>query len=300
MVDRPRAAAEHVRTAQRFGEVRLGSLHRFERLLPQGEAGGDGRRKRTAGAVRVPGGDARAAELVRPPSVEEDVHRLALEMAALDEDRARPERLQIAGRLRHGLHAAHGPPEERLRLREVRGHDLGEREQPLAVGALGGGVEETVAALGDHHRVDDEMGQAQARDGLRDRLHDGAVGEHARLDRGHRHVGGDGLELRHHHARLQGDVVDDGHRVLRGDGRDRRGAVQPVGGEGPQVGLDAGASARIGAGDGEGDPHCGGSGVGPSARTGKRSWRPMNIRYVRPQITTSSTRKHGNCSVDPW
>src|SRR5439155_23939287 len=58
MVDRPRAAAERVRAAQRFGEVGLGSLHRFERLLAEGEARGGGRRQRAAGAVRVPGGDA--------------------------------------------------------------------------------------------------------------------------------------------------------------------------------------------------------------------------------------------------
>ena len=41
----------------------------------------------------------------------------------------------------------------------------------------------------------------------------------------------------------------DADRVLGGDRRDRRGAVDAEGGEGLEIGLDPGATARIGAGD---------------------------------------------------
>src|SRR6184192_2967366 len=96
VVDRPRAAAERVGAADRLGQVRLRSPGCLQRAGAEGEAGRDRGRERAPGAVGVAGVDARRAQLLEAAAVEEDVHGVALEVAALDEDRARSERVQVA------------------------------------------------------------------------------------------------------------------------------------------------------------------------------------------------------------
>ena len=122
-------------------------------------------------------------------------------MAALHHHRPRPARLQLARRLAHrgAASARAGPAAPRASVEVGREH-RGQREQPLSVGALRGRIEQAVAALGHHHRVHHQEGQARAGHRLRHRGDDAAVGEHARLGRGHRHVGGHRVDLRHHHA----------------------------------------------------------------------------------------------------
>jgi len=82
------------------------------------------------------------------------------------------------------------------------------------------------------------------------------VGQHAQLDRVDIEIieaGGDlgvqECDRRHMHG---GDAAG----VLRGQRGDRRKAMHAVGGKGFQVGLDAGTTAGIGSGDGEGGSGC--------------------------------------------
>ena len=103
-------------------------------------------------------------------------------------------------------------------------------------------VEQVIAALGDHHRIDDEVGQLERLDRGGHRLDDRRVGEHAGLDRVAAEVGDHRLDLRGDEI-IGNDVhALDADGVLGGQRRDRRGAVDAVRGKGLQVGLDAGAA----------------------------------------------------------
>ncbi len=71
-------------------------------------------------------------------------------------------------------------------------------------------VEQVIAALGDHHRIDDEVGQLERLDRGGHRLDDRRVGQHAGLDRVAAEVGDHRLDLR-------GDEIirDDVHAARR-------------------------------------------------------------------------------------
>ena len=58
------------------------------------------------------------------------------------------------------------------------------------------GLEQAVAALGDHHRIDDDVGQVELGDRRGHRFDDRGVGEHADLDGAEAEVGGDRFDLR--------------------------------------------------------------------------------------------------------
>src|SRR6185503_15682178 len=68
----------------------------------------------------------------------------------------------------------------------------------------------------------------------------------------------------------------DTHRVLRGDSGNGADAVNAVRGKRLQVGLNAGARARIAAGDGERNAH---------------GYRPRTIKYWKGRFSRRSTRK---------
>ena len=84
-------------------------------------------------------------------------------------------------------------------------------------------------------------------------LDDAAVEQHAGLDGLDRIALQHGAQLRLDHRGSDG--LDGAHalQVLGGDGGDDAGAVDAAGGKRLDIGLDAGAASRIGAGDGQGD-----------------------------------------------
>ena len=106
--------------------------------------------------------------------------------------------------------------------------------------------QQPIAALRDHHRIDDHERQLQRRDRGRDRLDDRGVREHAGLVGIDRDVAGDRFNLRGR-PRLarQRERRLRRARVLRGHGRDRAGAVHAERGERLQVRLDARAAAGV-------------------------------------------------------
>ena len=137
---------------------------------------------------------------------------------------------------------------ENLRLREVRRHHRGQREQPLDQRLDRSVLEQLGARAGDHHRVDDQR-NGPLLEKVGDRLDQTCREQHPGL----RHVDADviehSFELRVNELGRQ--LVDrrHAHRVLRGQ-RDQRGHAMTSGrGERLQVGLDPGAPARIRRGD---------------------------------------------------
>ena len=84
-------------------------------------------------------------------------------------------------------------------------------------------------------------------------LDGGRAGKHPGLDRRDREVLHHGAHLGLEEPRVHGEHVADAERVLGRDGGNRAGPVHLERRERAQVGLDAGTSAGVGPGDGEGD-----------------------------------------------
>src|SRR6266545_827280 len=116
-------------------------------------------------------------------------------------------------------------------------------------------VEERVPGRGNHHGIQDVVGEPVTRDGRRRRFDDLSGAEHPALDRIGREVGGERVELLR--DELGGERLPRVHTggVLRGDRGDHARAEDTELMERLEVGLNPGAAARIGAGDGQRDSH---------------------------------------------
>ena len=156
-----------------------------------------------------------------------------------------------AAAVAHVVQRADAQARHGLGLGDVRGDDAGARHELGAHRAHRIAIEQRVAALGHHHRVDDEVGQLECGDGRRHRLDDCRRREHAGLRRVDRDVGGDGLDLRGHELGWQRVRCRHDACVLGGDGGDRADAVAAVRRKRLEIGLDAGAAAGVAAGDGQ-------------------------------------------------
>jgi len=111
--------------------------------------------------------------------------------------------------------------------------------------------EQRVVALGDHHGVQHDVRGAVPPQRVGDGAHDLRIGEHADLHGVDADVVEDGVELRAHERGVGRVDRRDAARVLRRERRDHARAVCAERGERLQVGLDARAAARVGAGDRE-------------------------------------------------
>ena len=265
------------------------------------------RRQAATGAVGRPAHDAGVDEGVNSGAVPEQVDDLPpLRMPALEQHRraALPEpphqALPRLGRPRDR------PTADALGFGEVRRQQGRQREEPLQV-LYGIGIEQRVAALRDHDRIEHDRRSHMSRGGRggrrspggkqagRDRVDDRAAGEHPDLHRVDARIGEDGIDLRRHEACRQG--LNGGHaeRVLRRNGRDRCHAVAAVGGEGLEIGLDPRPPTRIRTGDRQQTGQSGGprkkrcrAGQRASAAAGSES-RLQTLR--RPVQIASSSRR---------
>ena len=133
---------------------------------------------------------------------------------------------------------------------DVRGRDGRERQEPLGDRDLGLPLEQAGAAGRDHDGVDDDRAAKGGQLGC-DHLDDQRGREHAGLGRVDSDVVDNGPHLSAHEGRR--DEVDLFHPggVLGSQGGNRRHAVRAERRERLEVGLDAGATARVGAGDAE-------------------------------------------------
>ncbi len=154
-------------------------------------------------------------------------------------------------RARSSWDSCSSPPRQRPRLGNVRRDDRGQRQQPLDQRRPRLVVEQHGAALGDHHRIEHHRRLADEAERLDHRLDRLRGAEHADLDRVDPDVFGDRADLGD--DRLRRDRLDrlDPDRVLRRDRRDRGHPVHAAARKRLQVGLDAGATAGVRAGDRE-------------------------------------------------
>jgi len=154
-----------------------------------------------------------------------------------------PSRADRPARFFHALDAAHGRAAQRLGLGDV-GRDEGRNGQkPLPHDGGGGVIQQPRAVLGDHDGVHHH--RARAGDRLGDARRDIRGEEHPGLDG----VGADILEdrgdLRGDELRRHGMHAAHAQGVLRRQRRDRGGSPGAEGAHGLEVGLDAGAAARV-------------------------------------------------------
>jgi hypothetical protein len=215
--------------------------------------GGEG----AAGAVVVPRVEPWTAEVIDRSVVPHDVDRLVGRVgdrvAALDHDRGSAERAQGASRLTLLGERADRGVEQDLGLAHVGGDHCRLGQEGLQVQALRLGLEQAVAAGGDHHRVDDEPGQPAGRREVGDGVDDVGRREHARFHRSDGEVVEHGVDLRDDEIGGHRMYTADPSGVLGGQRGDGGGAEDAERGEGLQVGLDAGAAAGVRAGNGQRD-----------------------------------------------
>ncbi len=114
-----------------------------------------------------------------------------------------------------------------------------------------------VAALGAQRRGQDDVRGPVAGEGGGDGGGDVGAAEQADLDGIHPDIGEDGFDLLGDEVGL--DELDAGHAagVLGREGGDGGHGIAPLGADGLEVRLDAGAAAGVGAGDAEDVPDTG-------------------------------------------
>ncbi len=235
------SSASPCRTAS--AATRAADAAASSRSIAHRKPGRQGRRVRTTGSVRRTALVARHRNVHEPLAVVERVHRLVA-VPTGDDHRARAERVQPPGELVPGRGAAR----EHLGLEQVRRDHARQGKQPLDERLDRVLPEQPRARARDHHGIDDQRNRMRGEEVGHD-LDDRGREEHARLGRVDADVGEDGLELRA--DELDRRLVHGRHAdgVLR---RQRDDDAHPVAAgrcERLQVGLDAGAAPRVGAGD---------------------------------------------------
>ncbi len=215
---------------------------------PEREVGGNRRGQGAACSMGMPGVDSRAAQLEHFVCRADDVDRLrTVEVPALDEYDAGAELEDPSAGGPHVIDRTNRPPGQHLSLWDIGRHDMREREELRPYRRDGLLFEQTVAALGDHHWVDDDMRQVELGDRRRNGLDDGGVGEHADLDGIDAEVAGDSFDLRGHEIARDRAPHRHAECVLSRDRGDCARAEDLMCGEGLEIGLDAGATARVAA-----------------------------------------------------
>jgi hypothetical protein len=189
-----------------------------------------------------------APELDELVAVEEQVGGL-LSVAPGEHHRGRAERMHFPDQLLRGDVLARAG--QRPRLRDVGSDDGRARDEQRPERVLGVLVEKPHTALGDHHRVEHDRRVRDEFERPADSLDGRRRAEHADLHGIHADVLGDRANLLDND--LAGDGVNsgDGDRVLRGDRGDGRHPVNAAPRERLEIGLDAGPTTGVGAGDGE-------------------------------------------------
>ena len=210
--------------------------------------------------MQVVGVDARAIQLDHPVAIEEQVHRVARQVAALEQHPAPVGIGQHAAQpLSHPAHARHivrgGLIQQQRGFGQVGRDDGGQRQHGLGQHADGVGRQQHVAALGNHHRVDHQRRQLtrsqQRLQRVGHRARDSSGAQHAQLGAVDAHVIEQRVDLQA--DEVGGDAFDagDGPGVLGGERADDRTAIGPQRREGLDVGQHAGPATGVDASDGQ-------------------------------------------------
>jgi signal transduction histidine kinase len=229
--------------------VRLGDSVKEGRAT--GETGADRGRERAPCPVRRLRLEARAREGADALVCDEDVGDLrSTEVATLHQHGARTRFEKCTTSVDEIIGATDVPARERARLGNIRRHDAGLAKEHGAHRFGHAGLAERVTARRHEHGIDDE-GNTMFTHGRSDRVHvlDGA--EHAGLRGTDGEIGEHSVDLGPHEGGVGREHACDAGRVLRRQRRDGARAVDLKGRERLQIGLDSGASARIGSCDRE-------------------------------------------------
>ncbi len=207
------------------------------------EVGGERRRERAARAVRVAACPVAGAGTrgTRVPSNSRSTTSGSSKWPPLTTTGGRAEVDEPPRGIPRVGARSHGPAEQHLRFHPVWRDDRRERQQQTAHAVDGRLRQQLVAALGDHHRIDDDEGQGSVGGAVGDHLDDGRRGQHPGLDRVNRDVGRHGVDLCDDELRRARDGRQDADGVLRGEGGNGAEAVDAVRRKRLEIGLDSGA-----------------------------------------------------------
>src|SRR6186997_2445109 len=139
--------------------------------------------KRAPRTVRVATEYAWMTELDELAVLEQEVHDVvAWVVAAFNQHRSGTHSCNASRRLAPILVAVYAHPAQRFRLRDIGRDEKGLTEQLGLETADGLLIDQPVAALRDHHRVNDKEGDVEVLDRRGDGFDDRRIGEHSRLD----------------------------------------------------------------------------------------------------------------------
>src|SRR5207237_6652588 len=188
MRHRPVAAAKRERSADRLGDVVLRVLHRLHDVTAVGESGSDRRRQRAAGAMRVQRVDPFGLKCVERPTVKQHVRGVTRAMATLHDYRAWAEIDNRPRRLVDVLYRRERTADEHFGFRQIGRHYQRQRQEIADQRRDRVRLEQAIAALGNHHRIDYDAIEAPTTNALGHRGDDLSAGQHARLGRVHADV----------------------------------------------------------------------------------------------------------------
>ena len=238
-------------------DVPFGFCHRVIEGFAGAEQRSESGRQGAAGAMGVDVGGSRRGESHHALARDEDVDGILIitEVATFQQGGAIEAIEKFRGRFGHIRFRFDFSIEQGFSLGQIGSGDVGQRQNALPVDFDRGVIEQSVSGGGNHDRIDHQS-DACVRlicEEVSGDLGELEVCQHAGFDARDRIMAGQNLQLTGEHFRL-----DDLHAVdhvghFGNDGGDGANAVATVGGNGFQIGLQAGAGTAVGTGDGEDD-----------------------------------------------
>ncbi len=229
------------------------------------------------------------AEFDQAVAIEQQVGEgVAGQMAAFEQHPAlRAGRQQFAQTFGSTVHLAHrfgrALFEQHAGFRQIGGDDESEWEQRFAQHADRRGGEQTVAAFGNHHRVEDDVRRLPVGEAVGDGGADFGAAEHADLAGIDAHIDKQGVELLTQEIGRRHVYAGHALGVLRGEGGDHAATIGAECGKGFQVSQHAGAARRIDSGNGD-------DVWNESRRSGVNSEMILHMRFPTPVPAGSGSK----------
>ena len=157
-----------------------------------------------------------AGKYMKFPAVIEDIPGIFHAVAALHQHRRRTQVHQGQSRLFHVLFILNGKTRQHLCLRDVRGNQGGEGNEPFLIALNGLFFQQHGTAGGHHHRIHHQRHLSMGRKEIRHSLHNGGRRKHARFHRPGRNIIKYSLQLGLHHVHRRIHHHGDPLRILGG------------------------------------------------------------------------------------
>ena len=173
----------------------------------------------------------------------------SFQMATFEQARSCPGLNERTRRFTHRVQRVDREADQSLCFQDVRSDETCERQQVCAKRPDSIFFEQPRPALRHHDGIDDQRLELEAANSLRHHLDDLGGCQHACFGRGWTAIANHRVDLGR--DKLRRHYMDAHHpaRILRGQRGDRTHPVYPKHGEGFEIGLDAGSTARVGTGN---------------------------------------------------